>query len=66
MLLLVSVFSYSMSAMSIAWLLNALLYLHGFVPPVAYTLLSMVIVRTVIIDSKLVIVSLLIIEDKSL
>jgi hypothetical protein len=55
-----------MSAMSIAWLLNALLYLHGFVPPVAYTLLSMVIVRTVIIDSKLVIVSLLIIEDKSL
>jgi len=66
MLLLVSVFSYSMLAMSIAWLLNALLYLHGFVPPVAYTLSSMVIVRTVIIDSKLVIVSLLIIEDKSL
>jgi hypothetical protein len=55
-----------MLAMSIAWLLNALLYLHGFVPPVAYTLSSMVIVRTVIIDSKLVIVSLLIIEDKSL
>ncbi len=48
----------------IAWLLNVLLYLHGFVPPVAYTLSSMVIVRTVIIDNKLVIVSLLIIEDK--